>query len=299
MSRQVSNYSSYQFAIVRLSLGLYLVFYFAKLARFAPDLLSDAGMLPDPALNWTHGIFPNVILLLRTPGLVTLFVLLLLLLSLFLTFGISRRLVSVLLWYGWACILNRNNLLDNPSLPYIGWLLLACGLIPSGEPLRLRRKRTDVQWVMPDIIFQGAWIILALGYSASGLAKVASECWRDGSAIRYVLELPITRDYWVTNALLRMPGPILKGMTWFVVGIEVIFAPLCIWRRGRMWAWFSLSLLWFSLLFVMDIADVLVAMLIFHAFTFDRSWFVTSGAKVTVAARNPKPGVLTSQGLGP
>jgi hypothetical protein len=40
------------------------------------------------------------------------------------------------------------------------------------------------------MIFAGAWILMAVGYSYSGLTKLTSPSWLDGTAITYVLENP-------------------------------------------------------------------------------------------------------------
>jgi hypothetical protein len=52
------------------------------------------------------------------------------LLSVLFLLGRFDRVCVPLLWYLWACLYTRDPLIGNPSLPFIGWLLLAYLLIP-------------------------------------------------------------------------------------------------------------------------------------------------------------------------
>ncbi len=45
------------------------------------------------------------------------------------------RAAALLVWYVWACLFSRNPLISNPSLPFVGWLLLAHTLLPPARPM--------------------------------------------------------------------------------------------------------------------------------------------------------------------
>ncbi len=185
-------YSPFQFAIFRILLGLYLTLHFAQLVPYAGELFSQAGMLPDATLNPTSAIFPNLLRLFPSAQAAEIFVALLSFASLLFAAGVARRGVALVLWYGWACLWNRNPLISNPGLPYVGWLLLACVIIPSGEPMMAGGQKKD-DWELPPLLYWGAWALLAVGYTVSGIHKLTALSWRDGSAIIHVLEIPLAR----------------------------------------------------------------------------------------------------------
>ena len=113
--RRVKFISPYQFAVFRIALGLYLVQQFLFLIR-SPDQFSREGLRPDAALNFTHGVLPNPLAWWGTPDLATAWLVGMLVLSVSLMLGSLRRTTCLLLWYGWACLFDRNNLIANPSL---------------------------------------------------------------------------------------------------------------------------------------------------------------------------------------
>jgi hypothetical protein len=127
-------YSRTQFALFRIIFGIYLLWHFIDLMPVCIELFSNNGVIADahtlPTWNKYLSIFkydsPNAILLLVTTMIIssTLFII-----------GYFRRICSAILYIGWMSLLNRNPLITNPSLGYIGWLLLACALIPNGERL--------------------------------------------------------------------------------------------------------------------------------------------------------------------
>ncbi len=86
-------------------------------------------MLPNP-LEWWD-----------TPGLATAWLVGMLVLSVSLLLGTLRRTTCLLLWYGWACLFNRNNLISNPGIPYVGMMFLLMVIMPPGEPLSLELVR--------------------------------------------------------------------------------------------------------------------------------------------------------------
>lgn len=262
-----------QFSLFRMFLGLYLVQHFLRLIPFGTELFSNQGMLPDATLLPTVKIFPNILFLLDTPGFVTGFLIFNVLLAILLVAGFQRRLVALLLWYGWACLLNRNIFISNPGLPYLGWILLALAVIPSGEPFSCdRRKSSTKEFVFPPFVFAGAWLLMGIGYTISGLHKAQAPSWQDGSALWHVLQSAIARDYFLTEWLLKLPMGVLKWKTWFVLGLESSFVLFCFSGKTRPWIWLAIICMHVGILLTVDFPDLTFGVLMIHLFTFDQRW---------------------------
>lgn len=260
-----------QFALFRCIFGLYLALHCAQLAPWGAELFSSEGMFPDPAVNPLHGLFPNPLAVWDPPWLVTAWLVGLTLLSLAFAAGIARRAAAVALWFGLACLFGRNNLIANPSLPYVGSLLLLTALVPTGEGWTLRRRSGAAAWYLPAAVFHVAWVLLAVGYTYSGLIKLASPSWMDGSALSHVLDNPLARPGSLRQALAAAPG-LLQVASWGALAVEILAVPLSLFRRLRPWWWLSAILLQLGILSLVSFADLTVGMLMAHLFTFDRRW---------------------------
>jgi hypothetical protein len=267
----MKSVSSIQFAIFRLVLGSYLAVHFAQLIPYGPELFSNRGVLADPRLNFTYGILPNVLEHYDSPAVVTVFLVLLSISAVAFAVGCFRHAAAILLWYGWACLFNRNNLINNPSIPYIGLILLLSVLVPTGEAFAF--KRPNRFWQFPVVVYWTAWVLMAAGYSFSGWIKLSSPSWVDGTAVYHVLNNPLARPGWVRDLLLALPVSALQSLTWASLGAELLFLPLSITRQTRMIAWCTLVAINIGILFVITFADLTIGMLMIHVFTFDPGWF--------------------------
>lgn len=265
---------SRHFATFRVALGGYLVFHFVSLVPYAGELFSERGMLPDAAQLPSAPFFPNP-LASASSAFATGFVIALALLSLALLAGVHRRWVAIPLWFGWACLFNRNPFIANPSIPYVGFLLLACAIIPNESLLRPPLPPADRNWSIPRPLYLGAWLLLGIGYTLSGLHKLGSPSWRDGTALRHVLELPLARDTWLRTALLSLPEWAFAGMTWSALAAEITALPLFLFRATRRYAWAGLIGMQLGILCLLDFADLTAGMLLFHAFLFEAGSFST------------------------
>lgn len=251
--------------LFRIVFGLYLIWHFALLLPYGVELFSDAGILSNPQLNLTAPLFPRAVLGFDSPMIVTIVLAFLTLLSIGFTLGIKRRLCALILWAGWMWLFNRNNLIINPSIPYVGLMLVFCSLIPE--------KELGSKWVFPSIIYSSAWFLMAAGYSYSGYWKLLSPSWQDGTALLHLLNNPLARPGIIRDLLLSLPEIVLKLLTWGVLVAEVACLPLIFHQRTRLFAWISLVLLHIGILFVVDFADLTLGMLLIHLFTFDQRWF--------------------------
>jgi hypothetical protein len=258
--------SPQRFAALRIVLGLLLATFFADLAPYAAELFSREGVFPVAPSS----ALPNLLSLADGPAAVTAFVAALALVSLLFALGVFRGVAALLLWYGLACLVARNPGIANPSLPFLGWLLLACAVAPPGEPWRLGAA-PDPGWRLPRLLFSGGWWIAALAYSASGLDKLTSTAWTGGSALALAAGLPFAREF--AGELARAAPPALVALaTWAALATELLFAPLAAWRVTRPWIWLAATAMHALLLLAMAFPELSLGMLVFHLFLFDERW---------------------------
>lgn len=265
-----------QFACFRIIFGAYLLQHFLWLLPSGAELFSASGVIADPRLNVTHALFPNPLATAwgGRPPFVTGFLVALSLLSVAFAIGWRRHQAALLLWFGWACLFNRNNLISNPSLPYVGLLLLLTVLVPEGESLSVAgSRRRPSEWFFPAAVFWSAWFLMAAGYTFSGIVKLGSPSWVDGSAFRHLLENPLARPGFFRDAFLALPGWAIAGLTWGTLAAEIAFLPLCLHRRGRLIAWTAMLGMHVGILLLVDFADLSFGMVMLHLFTFDPEWF--------------------------
>ena len=263
-----------QFRIFRVTFGIYLLYHFLSLLPWGPELFSSQGVLSQGAMSPLFHLFPNLFLLWDSPLFVQACLLAAAIFSLLLTFGKFDRVMAVMVWYVWASLYGRNPLIGNPSLPFIGWILLAYALIPSlsaRDELSSTSEDTGF-WRMPADIFAAAWILMALTYSYSGYCKLISPSWMDGTALHHVLSNPLARDTVVRTSLLALPAWSLKAATWSALFLELAFAPLALIRRLRPLLWVAMVGLHLGLLVLVNFSDLTIGMLILHFFTFDPAW---------------------------
>jgi len=275
-----NGWTANQYRLFRVPLGAYLFVHFAQLLPWASELFSNAGMLTDAAQSPLFGIVPNVLALVDTPQFVVGLVAAGGIAALAFTCGYHDKLAALSMWYVLACLFGRNPLIANPALPYVGWMLLAHLLVPSlpRGPLPEMTTSNITTWEMPKPLFAASWIVLALAYSYSGYTKVLSPSWVSGDAIGYVLQNPLARDYFLRDWFLALPEGALPLLTWGVMGIELLFAPLALFRRLRPILWSAMFAVQLGFLCLLNFADLTIPMLLFHLLTFDPRW---------IAAKHP------------
>lgn len=277
-----------QYSLFRALLGLYLLVHFVQLLPWSGEVFSSAGMIDAARKSPLAHLFPNVLAWYDAAWFVVLLVGLGALASAFLTVGAFDRAAALVVWYVWACLFGRNPLIGNPGLPYVGWILLAHALMPVapfGSWRARGRVDPDGGWRFPPVLFAGAWALLALGYGYSGVTKLVSPSWVDGSAFRHLLLNPLARDTWLREALLAAPELLLQAATWSALAGELLFLPLALWRRTRPLAWTALLAMHLGLFVLVDFADLTAGMVMAHLFTFDPAWLPPRTRGAGAAAR--------------
>jgi predicted DCC family thiol-disulfide oxidoreductase YuxK len=264
-----------QYSLFRAIFGCYLCLQFARLAPWAAELFSRRGLLADGAASPLLHLFPNLLALWDGPGFSTALVMAAAALALPLAVGWHDRPAAVALWYLGACLYGRMPLIGNPALPYIGWMLLAHACLPPSPYGSLAaRARPDPgnDWRMPRGILLAAWILMALGYTYSGLTKLTSPSWLDGSALARVLDNPLARPGPWHDLFLALPDGARRLLTWGALGLEIGFAPLALLPRVRPWIWSLMLVVHLKLILLLDFADLSLGMVMLHLFTFDPGW---------------------------
>ena len=256
-SRSPSHYD-----VFRMLLGGYLLVHFLHLVPWGAELFSRDGMIGDRSLSPLFGIIPSVLSISDAPGMVSTVLLAGAVASGLVMLGKHDRVAAVIAWYLLACLFGRNPLIANPAMPYLGWMLLAHAWLSPG------RKGADV----PGEIRTAAWIVLALSYTYSGYTKLLSASWMSGDAVWWVLHNPLARDYFVRDLVIGLGEGFVRALTWAILWVEVLFAPLALFRRLRPLLWGAMLIAQLGFLFLLSFADLTLPMLLFHLLTFDPSW---------------------------
>lgn len=270
-----SAWTGGQYSLYRVVFGAYLFVHFAMLLPFGTELFSDRGVLADGHVSPFLTLFPNLFLISDSPGFVTAVLVAGTILALFFAAGSHDRSAAFCLWIVWASLFGRNPLISNPGLPYVGLLLLIHVGLPSAPYGSLAmRGRADPGggWYMPRAFQRVAWILMSVGYSYSGFTKLVSPSWRDGSALRLVLENPLARPGGLRHLLLELPDFVLRPMTWGALTFELGFVVFALLRPLRPLAWAAMLFMHLGLMLLIDFADLSLGMVMLHLFTFDPAW---------------------------
>jgi len=241
------------FSFFKGVLSFYLLWHLYSLYPYSDELFGE-DMPYDPNLSPTS-VFPNALNFIDAK----IFIILLFVITLLFLHDFHHRVCAGILWYGWACLLNRNVLISNPGIPYVGWLLLASVFIPSDK--------------IPRNIFWVGWFLMAMGYTVSGLHKLQCPSWISGDALRFVLESPLARDNIFVDIALGMPDIFLKIATWSTLFLEISFLPLGTLYHTRCLFWLIYMFLHMGILLLINFTDLTFGVLMIHVFTLDAHWF--------------------------
>jgi len=218
-----NSWTDGQYGVYRFLLGLYLLQHFVGLLPWGAELFSSSGVLPVGSVSPLMRLFPNIFWLLDSPLFVALLLIMGAALGLLFLIGKFDRIIAVLIWYLWACLYGRNPMIGNPSLPFVGWLLLAHTLTPARSAYDFSPSNEEKAggWQLPADLYLSAWILMALAYSYSGYTKLLSPSWIDGSALSRILANPLARATVLRTFLLALPSWFLKTATWSALGLEL------------------------------------------------------------------------------
>ncbi len=253
-----------QYRLFRICFGLYLLMHFVTLFPFTTEIFSSAGVLSDGSLSPILNIIPNILSFADGPIVLQSMSVLAMLAALGLIFGVQDKISAIILWYVLACFFGRNPLIANPSLPYVGWMLLLHVAIPGAKD--------SEKWQFPKPLYFAVWFIMAVSYSYSGYTKLLSPSWVSGDTIQLVLENPLSRDNWVRSLFLSMPPIFLKLITLGILWLETLFVPLALIPRLRPWIWLGMLIAHLGFLTLLNLGDLSVGMILLHMISFNPTW---------------------------
>ncbi len=257
----MKGWTQNNYGYFRIIFGAYLSLHFMALVPWATELFGGGGALTAKASPLVR-LFPNILGWIDQPAFVIGFLCVGTGLSLMFMAGIKDKLAAVGVWFIWACLVGRNPLILNPGIPFVGWLLLMHVMMPKSD--------SDA-WVMPKSFYDLAWLVMALGYTYSGVTKLVSQSWLDGSALLHVLESPLARPSFLREWLVSQPL-MLKMMTFGVLGLEILSAPVALFKKARPFLWLALVGMHLGILLTVDFADLTWGVLMIHVITFDPEW---------------------------
>lgn len=260
--------------IFRIFLGIYLTFHFLSLISYAEELFGNQ-MPYDVTISPVYGILPNILDYSYVSA--TNFVLFLSIISMSFTFEYYPKLCALILWYGWAALFNRNILIHNPGIPYIGWILLAMTLVTEDKNRVV--FKTNINFLkkiqydkFPKRVFWSGWFLMAAGYTVSGLHKlIYSPSWYDGTALYHVLTSPLARDNILRDFLITCPN-FLMFSTWLSLFLEIFFLPLGTFYHTRLCFWVLYMGFHFGILLLINFTDLTLGVMMIHLFTFNWDW---------------------------
>ncbi len=240
--------SRYQFATFRIILGIYLA------CQFARTVAAELPVTGDEMINGRALVF----------GLLALA-------SLAFAAGIWRRTLAISLVLGWLGMSEHVRDAVPLTMVFVGYVLMACAVTPSGEGLAVgRRRHRDARvWRFPPVLYWCAWLVMTAGYFMAGCHGIFSGVWLEimtavaGPAYSPADPIIVERSHqtWFFPTLI-----------WLRISVGILFVSMSFRKVSRMLAWlamFGLNLVWVWI--AVDPVDAF-GLIMIHLFTFDPDW---------------------------
>lgn len=241
----------------RQVLGFYLLIHFLELSYDSFITFSSYGLIKDTTLLPTYGKIPCILHYIDDIVFTHIFMMTLVLAAFMFMVGRNIQWSAAYLLYGHICMFNRNIFISNPSLAYIGWLLITFIVDPESKS---------------RVLYHGSWVIAGLSYTVSGIHKLQAPSWVDGTALYHVFTGYLSRHNWFTSVLLNLPPIYLQYMTWSSLIMEISFLFLGIFKRMRKFYWFFFLSLHIGILLTVNFTDLTLGMIVSHLYLYDTYW---------------------------
>lgn len=250
-------YPATQFSLFRILLGAYLVFHFSTTLHFVSDF------------DWSRSMYPVPPEMLLWLGIVT---------SLAFMVGFQRKFAAALAFVAIGVLIRGNLFYFGVNHDYAGWLLLFTLAVPKGEPWSVGTKVPN--WKMPAYLFTGAWIVLALTITASGVNKIPFDLnqigfgseWFLGDTTRHIFAVSSFYNSQAFANLLNGYPDVGKLLTYLALMIETFFGVMCFWRPTRILGYVGMSAILFAIVTDTIMAEVAIPVVCFMVLVFDLRW---------------------------
>jgi predicted DCC family thiol-disulfide oxidoreductase YuxK len=195
--------------------------------------------------------------------------------SLCLAFGAKTRVMAVVLLGVGGTLLFREPVAPRPAeygflLPLIA--LLCAPPAPFGSVTARNRVDPDGGWRLQSQLFTLLWLGVAALTLWSGIHKLQSAGWREGAAVTNAINAGDSVLGVVRTALHEAPPWLRQSFSWFLLGAELLFAPLALLRATRPFAWLALLLRHVVALPLAGLRDEHLGMAAALLFLFDPAW---------------------------
>lgn len=262
------------FATIRILLGLYIAYYFVRLLPYAADIYATGGIMPPPSSNELMAFAPFLAAPLSALT-VQIILCMLALVALAFAAGVVRVPAALILWLGMTALFIRNPLTEDPSMAFTNLLLLLTAIVPTGEGWAIGKWRADAAWYMPRMVYLGAWVVLEITYTASGIDRLLAPSWQDGAALHHLFTLATVFHSPLTLFVQSLPAWVLAVLTYAVSAAFFLAVPLCLFGKTRPYAWLMYMLMFIFVGLIINLTQVILGVLLFQLFLFDIEWIRT------------------------
>jgi hypothetical protein len=227
------EYSTRQFKTFRILLGAWLAYHFISLVPYSNEMFSNE----------------NVLFVICAAALA----------AVLLAANFARKFMALYLYGTLVFLIYSNKFYYDIDLDYLGWLLLASVFVSETK---------EGKYEIPTILFWGAWAVLGLSYTLSGVSKFSDQNWQDGRAISLVMNQAVSRVYteFYKTEVMQV---VFRLSTWFVLLAETLFLPMICYNKTRRIAFWSMTMVQIGIAFMTIVSELNVAALLFHLFVLE------------------------------
>jgi predicted DCC family thiol-disulfide oxidoreductase YuxK len=181
--------------------------------------------------------------------------------------GFGWRICAGMMALGWLGFQHWDFLCADPLQIAPGVLLVFCAFCP---PMK--------QGKFPAALVTAGWVLLAVGYGASGILKSLDPQWRDGTTLlNWLGDAPVPQGL-VTSAFPVLLDSLIRAAAWPLALLELAFTILCWNRTTRFQAWLVLAVVQLAMLGCVGLSEPHFGLLMAHLFLFDPRWLPANKA---------------------
>jgi predicted DCC family thiol-disulfide oxidoreductase YuxK len=202
----MNYYSAYQFSLFHIIFGCYL------LVKFLILIPKSSALFTSKTSFALYEAYPIISHALKSGFAAQIALVLLAFLSIFIILGRFRRPAALLIFLLYASLSGYGIVISPHGYPAIGWLLIACLVVPLGEPLRINAHSINKIWLMPWLVVASVWLLLILAFGAHSIER-------------------IFHIYWLNDSIFDL------SLTWLILVLELFFVAFCFFSYTRIWSW--------------------------------------------------------------